>query len=129
MIVICPLCTCLRSFRPFAKEIQNLVVEGLMDVNGRHHIVQSCRGVDLKLLDGWLGLCGCSSKYPCIYCKARKWYLFMTKSAWDPFGGLSVRTIQDMSQMAHVVSDYEYVCHAHGAFQYHSIAIYMCVCV
>jgi hypothetical protein len=35
--------------REFALEVmQNLVAEGLI-VNGRHHIVQSCMGGDLKL--------------------------------------------------------------------------------
>jgi hypothetical protein len=45
--------------------MQNLVPEGLL-VNGGHHIVQSCMGGDLKLLNGWLGLGGYSSMYPCL---------------------------------------------------------------
>jgi hypothetical protein len=67
--------------------IPNLEAEGIM-VDGRHYAVQSCMGGDFKLLNGWMGLCECSSKYPCIYCKARKEHLLKTKSAWGGFGGL-----------------------------------------
>jgi hypothetical protein len=58
--------------------IRNLEAKGIM-VDGRHHAVQSCMGGDLNLLNGWMGLCGSSSKYLCIYCKARKEHLFRTK--------------------------------------------------
>ena len=68
----------MRSCPGIPEVMQNLVADGL-NVNGRHHyIVHSCMGGDLKLLNGWLGLCGCSSKYPCIYCKAREEHIFRT---------------------------------------------------
>jgi hypothetical protein len=99
----------MRSCPGIPEVIRNLEAEGIM-VNGRHHAVQSRTGGDLKLLNGWMGLCGCSSNYPCIYCKARKEHLFMTKSAWGSSGGLPMRTVQEMTQMAYVVLDYDYVC-------------------
>jgi hypothetical protein len=111
--------------------IWNLEVEGIM-MDGKHHAVQSCMGRDLKLLNGWMGLCGCSSKYPCIYCKARKEHLLMTKSALGGFCGQPMRTVQEMTQMAHVVLDCDYVCPAPGALLWYSIAncrVCVCVCV
>jgi hypothetical protein len=50
----------MRSCRGIPKMMQTLVVEDLA-VSGMHHVVQSCMGGDLKLLNGWVGLLGCSS--------------------------------------------------------------------
>jgi hypothetical protein len=77
----------MRSCPGVPEVIRNLEAEGIM-VDGRDHAVQSCMGGYLQLLNGWIGLCGCSSKYPCIYSKARKERLFRTKSAWGGFGGV-----------------------------------------
>jgi hypothetical protein len=98
--------------------------------------VQLCMDGDLKLPNGWMGLCGCVSKYTCIYCKARKKHLLRTNSAWGGFGELPMRTVLEMTQFAaHVVLDYDYVCPAPGAVLWHWIAncmlwvINVCVCV
>jgi hypothetical protein len=68
------------------------------------------------MMIGWMELRGYSSKYPCIYCKARKEHMFRTKSTWVGFDGLTMRTVQEMAQMAHVVLDYDYVCPTPGSF-------------
>jgi hypothetical protein len=104
----------MRSCPGILEAIRNLEAEGNI-VDGRHHAVQSCMVGDLKLLNGWMGLCGCSSNYPCIYCKAKKGDLFRTKLALVSFGGLPMQTVQEMTQVAHVVLHYDYVCPAPGA--------------
>jgi hypothetical protein len=112
----------MRSRHGILEVKRDLEAEGIM-VDGRHHFVQSCMGGDLKLLNGCMGLCGCSSKYTCMYCKAKKEHMFMTKSAWDGFGELPIQTVQEMAQMAHAVSDFDYVSPAPGAF------IRACACI
>jgi hypothetical protein len=89
----------MRNCPGIPEVIRNLEVEGIM-VDGRHHAVQSCMGEDLKLLNGWMGLCRCSSKYPCIYYKAKKEHVLRTKSAWDSFGRLPMRTDEEMTKIA-----------------------------
>jgi hypothetical protein len=46
----------MRSCPGIPEVIWNLEDEGVM-VDGRHHVVRSCTGGDLKLLNGWMGLC------------------------------------------------------------------------
>jgi hypothetical protein len=83
----------MRSCPGILEVIRNLEGEGVV-VDGRHHAVQPCMGGDLKLLNGSMGLCGCSLKYPYMYCKAKKQHVLRTKSTWGGFGGLRMRTIK-----------------------------------
>jgi hypothetical protein len=46
----------MRSCPGILEVMRKLEVEGIM-ANGRHHVEQSCKGGDLKLLNGWMGLC------------------------------------------------------------------------
>eukprot|EP00873_Tetraselmis_striata_P003404 jgi/Tetstr1/423668/TSEL_014302.t1 len=79
--------------------IDTLLAEGLM-VDGKKHGVEVCMGGDLKLLNGWLGLCGCSSLSPWIYCMAPKGTLHRSKAAWAAHGGLPQRFIERMVELA-----------------------------
>eukprot|EP00873_Tetraselmis_striata_P019481 jgi/Tetstr1/439745/TSEL_003003.t1 len=90
----------MKSLPTLPQHIDTLLAEGLM-VDGKKHGVEVCMGGDLKLLNGWLGLCGCSSFYPCIYCMAPKGTLHRSKAAWAAHGGLPQRFIERMVELAH----------------------------
>jgi hypothetical protein len=51
----------MRSCTGIQEVIRNLEAKGTM-VNGRHHAVPSCVGGELKLVNEYIGLCGCSLK-------------------------------------------------------------------
>eukprot|EP00873_Tetraselmis_striata_P044309 jgi/Tetstr1/464573/TSEL_009329.t1 len=90
----------MKSLPTLPQHIDTLLAEGLM-VDGKKHGVEVCMGGDLKLLNGWLGLCGCSSFYQCIYCMAPKGTLHRSKAAWAAHGGLPQRFIERMVELAH----------------------------
>lgn len=108
----------MKSLPTLPQQIDTLLAEGLM-VDGKKHGVEVCMGGDLKLLNGWLGLCGCSSLYPCIYCMAPKGTLHRSKAAWAAHGGLPQRFIERMVELAHKVLDYTYDCPAAGNVFFH----------
>jgi hypothetical protein len=76
--------------------------------------VALCIGGDMKFLMSMLGLCGCSSTTPCLYCDCRQDELCLSMAQWKDKGGLRFRSYTSQMQLAHMHMDEEYTCPAHG---------------
>ena len=90
----------------------NTLMEQGITVNGRHWRVKVPLGGDLKLLQALLGLCGGSSEFPCVYCKASTKQFWMNKTAWKDEGGLPLRSLAEQVAMTHTPGANRYRCPA-----------------
>jgi hypothetical protein len=78
--------------RHFPASMQALIDDGLV-VDGRKYDMEVTLGGDMKLLNGWMGLCGCNSMYPaCVYCKCHESELHWTKECGDQMVALQCGT-------------------------------------
>eukprot|EP00873_Tetraselmis_striata_P041613 jgi/Tetstr1/461877/TSEL_006955.t1 len=85
-------------------ELGQLVKEGI-NVNDKHYNISLTCGGDLKILRGLLGHCGCSSKFPCIYCLGEDGNeLAMSLQQWLA-AGIGMRDIDELELMTHTVMD------------------------
>ena len=99
----------------------NTLMEQGITVNGRHWRVRVPLGGDLKLLQALLGLCGGSSEFPCVYCKASTKQFWMSKAAWEDDesgGGLPLRSLTEQVAMAHTPGANRYRCPAPDCQKY-----------
>jgi hypothetical protein len=90
-----------------------LVKDGVT-VQGKHCQIALCLGGDMKFLNSILGLCGCSSTWPCIYCYCSKDQLHLTAAEWEALGGLQLRFYAEQLQLAHIRGKTAYKCPAPG---------------
>lgn len=63
----------------------------------------------MKLLSAMMGLCGCSSEWPCVFCKSSTHEFSKHKAAWLP-EGLPSRELTEHMQMQHIPMDVQYAC-------------------
>ena len=63
----------------------------------------------MKLLSAMMGLCGCSSEWPCALCKSSTHEFSKHKAAWLP-EGLPSRELTEHMQMQHIPMDVQYAC-------------------
>ena len=56
----------------------------------------------MKLLSAMMVLCGCSSEWPCMFCKASTGELFKHKEEW--LEGIPLRNLEEHLQMQHIPS-------------------------
>ena len=63
----------------------------------------------MKLLSAMMGLCGCSSEWPCVFCKSTTHEFSKHKAAWLP-EGLPSRELTEHMQMQHIPMDVMYAC-------------------
>ena len=81
-----------------AQQIEALRVNVIV-VNGKHWRLKIPVGGDMKLLSAMMGLCGCSSEWPCMFCKAPTGSFFKHKEDW--LEGLPLRNLEEHLQMQH----------------------------
>jgi hypothetical protein len=72
--------------------------------------VALCVGGDMKFMSSMMGLCGCSSTFPCIHCNCTSSDLALSAAAWAAKDGIKLRTYETQLQLAHTLLCYEYNC-------------------
>ena len=77
-------------------------------VNGTYWRLKVPVGGDMKLLSAMMGLCGCSSEWPCMFCKSSTKTLCMHKKEW--VDNLPLRTSEEHLKMQHIPTDAPYLC-------------------
>eukprot|EP00873_Tetraselmis_striata_P002588 jgi/Tetstr1/422852/TSEL_013643.t1 len=88
-----------------AHKLGQLVKEGI-HVNGKHYNISLTCGGDLKIPSGLLGHCGCSNKFPCIYCLGEDGSeLAMSLQQWLA-ASIGMRDIDELELLTHTVMDY-----------------------
>jgi hypothetical protein len=91
-----------------AQQIETLRQQGVT-VNGKHWRIKMPVGGDMKLLSAMMGLCGCSSEWPCVYCKCSTHDFSKSKEKWLP-EGLPLRQLHEHLQMQHIPMGAQYAC-------------------
>ena len=71
-------------------------------VDGKHWKLKIPVGGDMKLLSAMMGLCGCSSEWSCMFCKAPTGEFFKHKEEW--LEGHPLRNLEEHLQMQHIPS-------------------------
>ena len=90
-----------------AQQIDFLRDNGIT-VNGRHWRVKVPVGGDMKILSAMMGLYGCSSHWPCMFCKGFLHDFWKNKAEWAD--GLPLREHEEQLKMNHIPADAEYSC-------------------
>ena len=68
-----------------AQQIETSREQGVA-VNGKPWRIKMPVGGDVKILSAMMGLCGCSSEWPCVFCKCNTHDFSKTKEQWLPEG-------------------------------------------
>jgi hypothetical protein len=90
-----------------AQQIESIREQGVT-VNGRHWRIKMPVGGDMKILSAMMGLCGCSSEWPCVFCKSSTHDFSKHKQQWTD--GLPLRDLDEHIMMQHIPRDTEYAC-------------------
>ena len=91
-----------------AQQIENLRHQGVT-ANGKHWRIHMLVGGDMKLLSAMMRLCGCSSEWPCVFCKCSTHDFSKSKEQWLP-EGLPLRQMDEHLQMQHIPMGAQYAC-------------------
>jgi hypothetical protein len=102
-----------KAAKDLPAQLADMVRDGVT-VTGINVPVALCLGGDMKFKMSLMGLSGCSSTYPCLYCYCIAAELHLSMKEWEEKGGLEFRSYATQMQLAHMHMPESYKCPAPG---------------